>query len=247
MVTEAEQPVPRREPHVRGVRSYVVRAGRTTGAQRRALDDLWPRYGVEGAGRLDARALFGRDLPLAVEVGFGNGEALLELAATHPDRGFLGIEVYPPGVGRLLQRLAARGLENVRVLREDATGVFEERVAEASLAAVYVWFPDPWPKKRHHKRRLLQPPFVAAIARSLAPAGRLHLATDWEDYARQMVEVTAAEPLLINPAGPGRFAEGPGERPATRFERRGRRLGHRVWDLVLERRPQGLPVASAAA
>ncbi len=247
MVTEAEQPVPRPGWAPRGVRSYVVRAGRMTEAQRRAIDNLWPRYGVEGTGRIDAQVLFGRDLALAVEVGFGNGEALLELAAAHPDRGFLGIEVYPPGVGRLLQGLAARGLENVRVARDDAVRVFAERIAEASLAAVYVWFPDPWPKTRHHKRRLVQPPLVALLARALTPSGRLHLATDWEDYARQMLAVTEVEPLLVNPAGPGRFAAGPGDRPVTRFERRGRGLGHRVWDLILERRPASSAGTTSAA
>lgn len=247
MVTEAEQPVPHPPPHLRGVRSYVVRGGRTTSAQRRAIEDLWPRYGTEGTGRLDAPALFGRDLPLAVEIGFGNGEALLELAAAHPERGFLGVEVYPPGVGRLLQALAERGIDNVRVVRDDAVRLFEERIAEGSLAAVYVWFPDPWPKKRHHKRRLVQPAFVARLARALAPGGRLHLATDWEDYAYQMLAVTGAEPLLVNPAGRGGFADGPGERPATRFERRGRGLGHPVWDLIVVRRVGSAPTATAPA
>lgn len=247
MVTEAEDPVPRPDAHLRSVRSYVVRAGRMTDAQRRAIDELWPRFGVEDGGRLDAASLFGRSLPLAVEVGFGNGEALLQLAAAHPERGFLGIEVYPPGVGRLLAGLAARGLENVRVLRGDAVAAFEERVRESSLDAVYVWFPDPWPKKRHQKRRLVQPALVALWARALRPGGTLHLATDWEDYALGMLQVTDAEPLLVNPAGAGCFAEGPGERPVTRFERRGRRLGHGVRDLVLVRRGAEGGAASGAA
>lgn len=218
-----------------------------TDAQRRAIEELWPRFGVEEGGRIDAVSLFGRSLPLAVEVGFGNGDALLQLAAAYPERGFLGIDVYPPGVGRLLAGLAARGLDNVRVLRGDAVAVFEERIPESSLDAVYVWFPDPWPKKRHQKRRLVQPALVALWARALRPGGTLHLATDWEDYALGMLEVTGAEPRLVSPAGPGRFAEGPGDRPVTRFERRGRRLGHGVWDLVLVRRgDQGSPASGAA-
>jgi tRNA (guanine-N7-)-methyltransferase len=219
----------------RGLRSYVVRAGRMTDAQRRALADLWPRYGVNEGGPLTLSDLFGREAPRVVEVGFGNGDALLALASAHPQWDFLGIEVHPPGIGRLLLGLAARELTNVRILRGDAVEAFARRLPPASVDQVNLWFPDPWPKKRHQKRRLVQPAFVADVARVLAPGGRLHLATDWEPYAEQMLAVLEGEPRLVNEAGTGRFQDGPGERPVTRFERRGRLLGHRVWDLSLRR------------
>ena len=224
----------------RAVRSYVIRAGRMTEAQRRALEALWPRYGVDGSGMLEPVDLFGRDAPRVVEVGFGNGDAMLALAEAHPDWDFLGIEVHPPGIGRLLNGLSARGLEHVRVVRGDAVAVLEGRIPQGSLDRVHVWFPDPWPKKRHHKRRLVQPDFVTLIARALRPGGCVHLATDWEDYAIQMLEVLEAEPRLTNAAGPGRFSDSPGERPVTRFEQRGRRLGHPVWDLLYVHQPRPL-------
>jgi tRNA (guanine-N7-)-methyltransferase len=211
-----------------------------TEAQRHALEALWPRYGVDGSGLLEPVDLFGRDAPRVVEVGFGNGDAMLALAEAHPDWDFLGIEVHPPGIGRLLNGLSARGLEHVRVVRGDAVAVLEGRIPEGSIDRLHVWFPDPWPKKRHHKRRLVQPDFVALIARALRPGGCVHLATDWEDYAFQMLEVLEAEPRLTNAAGPGRFADGPGERPVTRFEQRGRRLGHPVWDLLYVHQPHPL-------
>jgi tRNA (guanine-N7-)-methyltransferase len=214
----------------------VIRAGRTTAAQRDALERLWPRYGVAGAGPLDPERLYGRRAPWVIEIGFGNGEALLALAGAHPNWDFLGIEVHPPGVGRLLAGLDAGGLGNVRVARQDALEVLGERVAPASVDGIHLWFPDPWPKKRHHKRRLVQPGFVALVARALKPGGWFHLATDWEDYARHMLEVCEREPLLANEAGPGRPLEGRRERPASRFERRGLELGHAVVDLCYRRR-----------
>jgi tRNA (guanine-N7-)-methyltransferase len=220
----------------RPVRSYVLRAGRATEAQRRALAELAPRYGVEGGGILDARALYGRRARWVIEIGFGNGDALLELASAHPEWDFLGIEVHPPGVGSLLQGLDRRGLRNVRVVREDATAVLEARLPAASVGQVNLWFPDPWPKTRHHKRRIVQPRFVAEVARILESGGRFHLATDWADYARHMLEVLEAEPRLENAAGPWHYQPDPAGRPVTRFHARGSRLGHGVWDLIFVRR-----------
>jgi tRNA (guanine-N7-)-methyltransferase len=222
------------KPH-RPIRSFVRREGRMTVAQRRALADLWPRYGIEaGEAPLDFAVLFGRTAPVTLEIGFGNGEALLTVAAAHPERDFIGIEVHRPGVGQLLNALAARGLSNVRVAIGDAREFLLQRVPEASLGAVHLFFPDPWPKKRHHKRRLVQPAFAELVRQRLRPGGWWHLATDWQDYAGHMLAVLEAAGFE-NTAGPGRFAPDPGERPPTKFEARGRRLGHAVWDLVCRR------------
>lgn len=217
--------------HHRRVRSFVLREGRLTPAQKRALDTLLPRYGAPAEGVLDPPALFGRRAPVVLEIGFGDGEVLATLAARHPERDFLGIEVHRPGVGRLLQRLEGDGLDNVRVVCADAVEVLRDRVPPASLDRVNVFFPDPWPKKRHHKRRLIQPPFVALLARALRPGGILHLATDWADYAAHMREVMAESPGFeaVDPSGAA------DERAETKFERRGERLGHRTCDLVYRR------------
>jgi tRNA (guanine-N7-)-methyltransferase len=163
------------------------------------------------------------------------GEALATLARAHPENDYLGIEVYRPGIGSLLAKLAAEGLGNVRLFCADAVEVLEQTIPEASLDAVYLFFPDPWPKTRHHKRRLIQPPFVELIGRKLKVGGRLYLATDWEDYAQQMMRVLSAAPRFTNLTGPGQYAPRPSERPLTKFERRGQALGHRVWDLGFER------------
>ena len=212
-----------------------------TRAQRRALDALWERYGLDGEGGvLDLDALFGRHAPRCLEIGFGMGEALAALAQAHPERDYLGIEVHRPGVGALLARLESLGLTQARLFCADAVDVVNHRLSAACLDAVYVFFPDPWPKKRHHKRRLVQPEFIELLAEKLRPGGVLHMATDWEDYARHMMQVMEHCALFINTAGPGNFAPR-GERPPTRFERRGRQLGHRVWDLVFERRSPGVP------
>ncbi len=218
------------------VRSYVIRAGRLTTAQRRALDSLWPRFGLDlGEQPVDWNRVFGRRAPRFVEVGFGNGEALLTLAEAHPERDYVGIDVHPPGVGRLLAGLALKGLENVRLFRANAVEVFGKCFVDESLDMVYVWFPDPWPKKRHQKRRLIQRDFVSLVAQKLVPGGRLHLATDWEDYADQMLRIGDAVEGLLNSAGQGCFLQGRGGRPVTHFERRGERLGHAVWDLIFEK------------
>ncbi len=219
----------------RTVRSFVVRGGRLTPAQRRATEALWGRFGLEPDEPVESPRHFGRQGPLHLEIGFGNGEALLELAAAHPERNYVGVEVHPPGIGRLLAGLAAAGIDNVRVCRGDALEVLEQAVADGSLAGINVWFPDPWPKKRHHKRRLVQPATVALMARKLALRGILHLATDWQEYAEHMLGVVSAAPGLRNLAGEGAYFRAPTERPATRFQRRGEALGHGVWDLLLER------------
>jgi len=228
-----EEQLPRR-----AIRSFVRREGRITEAQKRALDELLPRYGVEpGEAPLDFVALFGRDAPVHLEIGFGNGEALAAMAAAHPQNNYLGIEVHRPGVGALLRRIEAEGLANVRVACIDAKELLERRIAESSLSAVYVFFPDPWHKKRHHKRRLVQVEFVALLARKLRPGGLLHLATDWEDYAQHMLTVLATAESFENTAQPGPFTARPEDRTLTRFERRGHRLGHGVRDLVFRRLP----------
>ncbi len=221
---------------LRTVRSYVRRAGRVTRAQARALEALWPRYGVDaGGGPLDLDGLFGRRAPRYLEIGFGMGDALAAMAAAHPERDYLGVEVHEAGIGRLLVLAARAGLANLRVLRGDAVQVLRERVPDRALDAVLIFFPDPWPKKRHHKRRLLQAPFVSLLARRLAPGAVLQLATDWEPYAQQMMEVIEAHGGFLNLAGAGRYAADPGERPVTKFQRRGERLGHAIFDLQFRR------------
>lgn len=223
--------------HPRSIRSFVLRAGRLTDAQRRALDELWPRFGIDFEPRpLDLDAVFGRSAARVVEIGFGNGENLAALAARHPERDFLGIEVHPPGVGRLLLALAAADLRNVRVSGHDAVEVLEAQIPERSLDEVQILFPDPWHKKRHHKRRLVQPPFVECVARRLKPGGLLRLATDWQPYAEHMREVLGACAALESLAADGAYMERSPERAPTRFEQRGERLGHDIRELAYRRR-----------
>jgi tRNA (guanine-N7-)-methyltransferase len=220
----------------RAIRSFVVRAGRMTAAQERAWTELWPRYGVEtGDAPLDLPARLGRTAPLTLEIGFGNGETLVSLAAAHPGRDYLGLEVHRPGVGHLMLRAEEHGLPNVRAICRDAVEVLERCIPAATLDEVLLYFPDPWPKKRHHKRRIVQPPFVALVADRLRAGGMFRLATDWQPYAEHMLEVTSACTLLSNASPDGRFVPRPDSRPVTRFERRGERLGHGVWDLAFTR------------
>lgn len=220
----------------RPIRSFVRREGRITPAQQKALDELLPRFGVEFTpALLDLDRIFGRRAARVLEVGFGNGDTLLELARRQPERDFLGIEVYRPGVGRLLHNVAKVELVNVRVSCHDAVEVLARQIPDAALQTVLLYFPDPWPKKRHHKRRIVQPAFVELVTRKLQPGGRLQLATDWENYAWQMLEVLGAAPGLRNCSDDGTFVPRPPERPLTRFEQRGRRLGHEVRDLVFEK------------
>jgi len=225
------------EKHHRPIRSFVMRAGRMTVGQSRALDELWPNYGVEySPAALSLDALFGRHAPRSLEIGFGNGEHLAALAAAHPERDYFGIEVHRPGVGHLLMLAQTRDLRNLRVSDHDAVEVLRDQVPPASLDEVLVLFPDPWHKKRHHKRRLIQPPFVELIASRLATGGLFKLATDWEPYAVQMLEVlSAAKDAFINLSPSGDWMPRPDERAPTRFEMRGERLGHGVWDLAFRR------------
>ena len=224
--------------HSRGINSFVLRQGRVSNAQARAVEELLPRYGVPYAvAPLDLDALFGRverHAPKILEIGFGMGETTAQIAAAHPEHDYLGIEVHTPGVGSLLKQIVELGLTNLRIIRHDAVEVLRNMIAPQTLDGVHIFFPDPWPKKRHHKRRLIQPAFVVLLASRLKPGGILHCATDWEEYAQQMVDVLSAEPLLENTATD--FAPRPDSRPQTKFEQRGLRLGHGVWDVVFRRR-----------
>jgi tRNA (guanine-N7-)-methyltransferase len=218
----------------RHIRSFVLRQGRMSNAQRRAHDTLLAHFGIPySPAPLDFPRAFGRGAPTILEIGFGMGETTAEIAQAHPEVNYLGIEVHSPGVGSLLRQVEARGLANLRIVQHDAMDVVEHMLAPASVDGVFVFFPDPWPKKRHHKRRLIQPPFVHALALRLKPGGLLHLATDWHEYAVQMLDVLRSEPLLENTAED--FAPRPLYRPMTKFEQRGLRLGHGVWDLLFRR------------
>jgi tRNA (guanine-N7-)-methyltransferase len=223
----------------RKIRSYVLREGRLTAGQERAFATLWPEFGIEYTAeqKLDLPTIFGNNNPVILEIGFGNGASLAQMAADTPDQNYLGIEVHSPGVGRLLLEIEERGLKNLRVMRHDAVEVLENSITAHSLDGACLFFPDPWHKKRHHKRRILQPSFVQLLARSIKPGGVFHAATDWEHYAEQMMEVlSAADELFTNRVGPNRYSPRPDYRPVTKFEQRGERLGHGVWDLIFLRR-----------
>ena len=222
----------------RPIKSFVLRAGRMGPGQTRAMNEWGPKFLLPYAPQpLDTAAAFGRSAPLVVEIGFGMGDATATIAATLPDTDFLGLEVHGPGVGALLKLIGERGLSNVRIVKHDAVEVLEHMIAPASLAGVHVFFPDPWHKLKHNKRRLIQPPFVALLASRLAPGGYLHCATDWQPYAEQMLDVLSAEPALANTAATADgYAPKPDYRPLTKFENRGLKLGHGVWDLVFRRR-----------
>ena len=220
--------------HPRSIRSFVMRAGRTTEGQARALADLGPRFVLPYTEQLlDFQAVFGRQAPVVLEIGFGMGDATAKIAEVLPETDFIGCEVHEPGVGALLKQIGERELTNLRIVQDDAVQVLKHMIPTASLAGVHIFFPDPWHKKRHHKRRLIQPGFVEDLLAHLAPGGYLHCATDWEPYAQQMLEVLSAEPGLVNTADG--YAEKPAYRPLTKFENRGLRLGHGVWDLVFRK------------
>jgi tRNA (guanine-N7-)-methyltransferase len=215
----------------RAIRSYVLRQGRVSSAQQRARETLFPRYGIPFAeSPLDLAHVFGRAAPKILEIGFGMGETTADIAATHLQNDYLGIEVHTPGVGALLKQIDARGLTNLRIIQHDAVEVLNHMITPQSLDGVHIFFPDPWPKKRHHKRRLIQSPLVSLLARKLKSGGYLHAATDWHEYAEQILAVLSAEPLLTNTAPD--YAPRPDYRPLTKFEQRGLKLGHGVWDII---------------
>lgn len=221
--------------HPRTIRSYVMRAGRTTEGQARALAELGPLYRLPfQTTPLDTTATFGRQAPVVLEIGFGMGDATAKIAQTLADTDFIGCEVHEPGVGALLKHIGEMGLSNLRIVQHDAVEVLDKMIAPQSLAGVHIFFPDPWHKTRHNKRRLIQAPLVAKLVTRLAPGGYIHCATDWEPYAHQMLEVLGANPDLVNTASG--YADKPAYRPLTKFENRGLRLGHGVWDLVFKKR-----------
>lgn len=218
----------------RAVRSFVLRQGRVSNAQGRAHAQLLPLYGLAfKEGALDFAQVYGREAPTVLEIGFGMGETTAAIAAAHPDINYLAIEVHTPGVGSLLKQIEEQGLRNIRIVQHDAVEVLEKMIAPASLGGAHIFFPDPWPKKRHHKRRLIQAPLIALLASRLKRGGYLHAATDWEDYAQQILAVFRAEPTLENTASD--FAPRPASRPRTKFENRGLRLGHGVWDILFRK------------
>jgi tRNA (guanine-N7-)-methyltransferase len=220
----------------RTIRSFVQRAGRITRAQERALAELLPRFGIAFApAPLDLDAAFGRRAPRVMEIGIGDGETLLTLAAEHPGTDFLGVEVHRPGIGHCLLGIESASLGNIRLISHDAVDVLEHQIPDGSLDEVLLYFPDPWPKKRHHKRRIVQPDFVGLVARKLRPGGVFRLATDWAPYAAHMIEVLGQSPFFENASPAGDYVPRPDSRPATRFERRGERLGHEVFDLEFRR------------
>lgn len=224
-------------PFMRRIRSFVLREGRMTPAQQRAFDDHWARFGIDYSGSpQDFASRFGRNVPRVLEIGFGNGEALAWASEHDLQRDYIGVEVHGPGVGRLMNALAARDASNVRLYKHDAVEVLENEIPPGTLTEARIWFPDPWHKKRHNKRRIIQPDFVALLASRMAPHGLLHLATDWQPYAEHMLEVMEAAPDWRNNLGPGQYAEKPAWRIETHFERRGLKLGHGVWDLLYRRK-----------
>ncbi len=221
--------------HLRRIRSFVRREGRLTEGQQAAIRDGWPRWGVDFVPtQVDWDQVFGRQAPRFLEIGFGMGAATAEIARAHPQQDYLGIEVHRPGVGNLLKLIEQDGLTNLRLMTHDAVDVVEQMIAAESLDGILIFFPDPWHKARHHKRRLIQPEFVRKLVTRLKPGGTIHCATDWENYAEQMLEVLSAEPALENTAGG--YAPRPAYRPLTKFENRGLKLGHGVWDLVFRRK-----------
>ncbi|MFO1433961.1 MAG: tRNA (guanosine(46)-N7)-methyltransferase TrmB [Candidatus Competibacteraceae bacterium] len=230
----SEHPIRQHARHP--IRSFVLRQGRLTPGQQQALDTLWQCYGVEPpAGLLDLDAIFGRRAPRILEIGFGNGESLATMAAARPELDYLGVEVHRPGVGHLLLLARQQGLRNLRIMAMDAVTVLERHLPDASLDRIQIFFPDPWPKQRHHKRRLIQPAFIEQVIGKLKPGACLHLATDWEAYARWMLTVLNAAEGLVNMAADGGFAARPAYRPVTKFERRGEHLGHPVRDLIFSK------------
>ena len=222
--------------HPRTIKSYVVRSGRMTPGQEKAYSDLWSLYGIAADEQiLDFNRLFARQAPVILEIGFGMGDSLIEMAARHLDNNYLGIEVHRPGVGRLLGNISERALTNLRVMQFDAVEVLKKQIKDETLTAVYLFFPDPWHKTRHHKRRIVQDDFIQLLRKKLFAHGQLHMTTDWEPYAVQMLETMSQAPGFKNCARDGQYIPRPEHRPITKFERRGERLGHGVWDILFEK------------
>ena len=235
MNTENKAVIPEAEPtHRRGIKSFVLRQGHMTAAQQKAIDEQWARVGVDYRPHVvDLDTVFQSTKPKVLEIGFGMGQATAHIARLMPQTLFIGCEVHAPGVGALLKLMGEQGLDNIRILQHDAVQVLESMIAPGSLHGIHIFFPDPWHKKRHNKRRLIQPAFAHELALRLAPGGYLHCATDWQPYAEHMLQTLGAEPLLHNTANG--YAPRPAYRPLTKFEQRGLRLGHGVWDLVFTR------------
>lgn len=222
--------------HRRQIKSFVKREGRLTPGQQKALDTLWPQFGIDADDQLlDMAALFGRDAPLVFEIGFGNGASLLEMAKQQPELNFIGVEVHRPGVGQLLKAIEEHQLTNLRVACTDAVTFLQNQIAAQSVMRVQLYFPDPWHKKRHHKRRIIQPAFVELLAQKIHPGGYLHMATDWQDYAEQMLQDLSASVKFRNSSPSSDYIPRPDYRPLTKFEQRGHRLGHDIWDLLFQR------------
>lgn len=220
----------------RTIKSYVVRSGRMTPGQEKAYQENWSQYGIEADGQmLDFQSVYGREAPVILEIGFGMGDSLLEMAQQHPENNYLGIEVHKPGVGRLLGNIKQQALTNLRVIQYDAIEVLTRQIPDASLSAVYLFFPDPWHKTRHHKRRIVQDDFIQLIRQKLTSGGQFHMATDWENYAQHMLEHMQRAEGFKNASENGAYIPRPDYRPVTKFERRGERLGHGVWDILFTR------------
>ncbi|MGZ8236651.1 MAG: tRNA (guanosine(46)-N7)-methyltransferase TrmB [Methylobacter sp.] len=227
-------PAPEKTPS-RRIRSFIRRQGRITQGQQLALDNHWDRYCLDPNADYDFSQVFGRTAPLIVEIGFGAGDSLAKMAAANPDNDYIGIEVHRPGVGHLMLLLDQQGLTNVRIYCHDAIEIIERKIADNSLAGVHLFFPDPWPKKKHHKRRIVRPSFVESLTKKLQSGGYFHAATDWQNYAENMLEVLSAGTGISNTSDTGDYCERPEYRPLTKFEQRGIRLGHGVWDLIFKK------------
>jgi len=224
------------QKHMRSVKSFVLRAGRMTEGQQKAMDTVWPRMGLEAQnGLLNLTEVFGREAPVVLEIGFGMGDSLIEMAKDQPEKNYIGIEVHRPGVGRILSNAEKAGLKNIRVFCDDAIDVLAQCIPDESLDCIQLFFPDPWHKKRHHKRRIVQPEFAQTLRKKLKTGGVFHMATDWKNYAEHMMEVMSAAEGYQNVAGDGEYSPQPEWRPVTKFQKRGERLGHGVWDLMFEK------------
>lgn len=221
---------------IRKIRSFIRRQGRITPGQQFALDNFWNKYCLDAAQKLDNEIVFGRNSELCVEIGFGNGECLAKLAAANPDKDYIGIEVHRPGIGHLIMQLEQAGTNNVRVYCHDAIEILTDNLADNSLLTVHLFFPDPWPKRKHHKRRIVQTSFLDLLVKKLKPGGYFHAATDWEPYAQAMLDVLSSDIRFLNNSPTNNYCERPEYRPLTKFEQRGLRLGHGVWDLIFTKR-----------